>query len=625
MKRNLEKKRKTLVAVSTLLAALMIFSLLPISALADNDAAGAEQPQVSEGAAVFADVSAEDWFYDAVQWAVEQGVTKGADDTHFSPYATCDRAQVVTFLWRAAGSPAANGDLPFSDVEQDVFYADAVRWAVAEKILQGKTEASFAPNDPVTREQLATFVYRYAQAKGEGFVGLWYFPLDFEDAASVSDWADESVHWCVMKGIVGGVGDNLLAPGDTANRGQIVTMLYRYLDKKVANVVYENGGKKLTVPGEYNDLLVTETPLAGDGIFFTVSEKASVEAAKAQGESGEGAGLLFSIGTVNENRLHEMLCGDMSGAEVFASDKDGNYYIFYHPTDVRFVRESYEDIEDDMAQWSALNEWAQTKVRSAFVAENGLIAESRGNSMLEMYLYRTAYQADTVYTLSTLDHGPLAPFGVDAKPYVDRLTKGLTLKTADPGETPDGEYVVLNFPDDVRFDFFLAPGNGENYIRQTWSDDLTALYKATYADGTTLTSAIAKEWYSALVKAHGLTPIPLPTADDLIGRWAEKMAGRGVITVEAGDKEGTYAIKIDWSNSAFDGEHWEMVGVAGNGAEIRYENGVHATRTYAEDGTYTEVVHYENGTGTFILNSVNEIMWQDDIDNVAEDCVFVSA
>ncbi len=85
MKRNLEKKRKTLVAVSTLLAALMIFSLLPISALADNDAAGAEQPQVSEGAAVFADVSAEDWFHDAVQWAVDQGVTKGADDPHFSP------------------------------------------------------------------------------------------------------------------------------------------------------------------------------------------------------------------------------------------------------------------------------------------------------------------------------------------------------------------------------------------------------------------------------------------------------------------------------------------------------------------------------------------------------------
>ena len=134
---------------------------------------------------------------------------------------------MVTFLWRAAGKPVVNEALPFTDVAQDAYYADAVRWAVANKIVLGTTATTFSPNSPVSREQLATFLYRYAQSKGEGFVGAWYFPLTFDDAASVSSWADEGVHWCTMKRILSGVGNGRLAPQATATRAQIVTMLYR--------------------------------------------------------------------------------------------------------------------------------------------------------------------------------------------------------------------------------------------------------------------------------------------------------------------------------------------------------------------------------------------------------------
>ena len=175
----------------------------------------------------FADVADKDWFSEAVAWAVKQNVTTGTDDTHFSPDLPCTRAQMVTFLWRAAGKPVVNEALPFTDVAQDAYYADAVRWAVANKIVLGTTATTFSPNSPVSREQLATFLYRYAQSKGEGFVGAWYFPLTFDDAASVSSWADEGVHWCTMKGILSGVGNGRLAPQATATRAQIVTMLYR--------------------------------------------------------------------------------------------------------------------------------------------------------------------------------------------------------------------------------------------------------------------------------------------------------------------------------------------------------------------------------------------------------------
>ena len=130
-----------------------------------------------------------------------------------------------------------------------------------------------------------------------------------------------------------------------------------------AAVAYENEGMKLLIPLEYDELLVTEVPEnSPGGTLFTVSEKASVEAAGGE----DGAGRLFSIVRISKEKMQEMRCDDMSGNEIFARDTDDNYYVYQHPTDVRFFRESYENVETDMQIWSELNEWAWGKVHHQY-------------------------------------------------------------------------------------------------------------------------------------------------------------------------------------------------------------------------------------------------------------------
>lgn len=178
----------------------------------------------------FEDVAEEDWFFEPVLWAVGSGVTTGTDATHFTPYALCSRAQLVTLLWRAAGSPAPKADCTmFFDIDPEAYYMDALSWAYYEDIVQGLEPHTFGPDASLTREQLAAFIYRYAQTKGEYYDPD--FKLDFTDAASVSPWAGEPMSWCVMKGIINGVGNGRLAPQGTADRAQVVTMLYRFFEK----------------------------------------------------------------------------------------------------------------------------------------------------------------------------------------------------------------------------------------------------------------------------------------------------------------------------------------------------------------------------------------------------------
>ncbi len=141
--------------------------------------------------------------------------------------------------------------------------------------------------------------------------------------------------------------------------------------EEAAVVLYENAGLSLPVPSEYEELLQIELPdTKEDGMFFDVSEKASIEAASLQNSESYGAGWLFSIGRVNTSKMTEMLQYDMSYAEVFARDSDDNYYLFYHPTDVRFVRENNEAMQRDQAQWTALNKWAWGSVRTDILSEN---------------------------------------------------------------------------------------------------------------------------------------------------------------------------------------------------------------------------------------------------------------
>ena len=176
----------------------------------------------------FYDVPNDAYYYEAVKWAAEKGVTSGIGNSLFAPNQPCTRAQIVTFLWRAAGSPVVNYLMPFTDVNEGVYYAEAVRWAASTGIVTGLTETSFDPNGACTRAQAAAMIYRHAQAQGKGFTGAWMFLLPFTD---VPEWAYESVAWCYMNGVTTGVSETAFAPGSDCTRAQIVTFLWRAFSK----------------------------------------------------------------------------------------------------------------------------------------------------------------------------------------------------------------------------------------------------------------------------------------------------------------------------------------------------------------------------------------------------------
>ena len=172
----------------------------------------------------FYDVSNDAYYYEAVKWAVENGITGGVGSSLFAPNQPCTRAQIVTFLWRAAGSPVVNYLMPFTDVDEGAYYAEAVRWAASCGIVTGLTETTFGTDSVCTRAQAAAMIYRCAQAQGKGFTGAWMFHLPFTD---VPEWAYESVAWCYMNGVTTGVSETSFAPGNDCTRAQIVTFLWR--------------------------------------------------------------------------------------------------------------------------------------------------------------------------------------------------------------------------------------------------------------------------------------------------------------------------------------------------------------------------------------------------------------
>ena len=168
----------------------------------------------------FTDVAPGSYCYDAVQWAVANGITKGTDTTHFSPNVGCTRGQVVTFLWRAAGEPTVSGNVGFVDVAPGSYCYEAVKWAVANGITKGTDATHFSPNATCTRGQVVTFMYR---AAGEPAVGG---SSGFVDVATGS-YCCNAVQWAVANGITKGTDTTHFSPNATCTRGQVVTFLYR--------------------------------------------------------------------------------------------------------------------------------------------------------------------------------------------------------------------------------------------------------------------------------------------------------------------------------------------------------------------------------------------------------------
>lgn len=167
----------------------------------------------------FADVTTDAYYYDAVKWAVEKGVTNGVSETLFGPDQACTRAQIVTFLWRAAGSPEPKSGSSFADVAADAYYAKAVAWAVENGITKGTSETTFHPDETCTRAQGVTFLYRALGKLAAAQAG-------FTDVAADSYYAD-AVNWAAENGVTNGISETLFGPDGSCTRAQIVTFLYR--------------------------------------------------------------------------------------------------------------------------------------------------------------------------------------------------------------------------------------------------------------------------------------------------------------------------------------------------------------------------------------------------------------
>ena len=176
----------------------------------------------------FSDVSTSAYYYEAVKWAQEKGITGGIGNGLFGPNQPCTRAQIVTFLWRAAGSPVVNYAMNMSDVPEGSYYAEAVRWALSEGITTGTTGNTFSPDSECTRAQAVAFLFRYAASEA---VTLQELVSGFSDADSVPGYALPAMNWALAEEIVQSNGSKLM-PNDSCTRAQIVTFLFRaYQDK----------------------------------------------------------------------------------------------------------------------------------------------------------------------------------------------------------------------------------------------------------------------------------------------------------------------------------------------------------------------------------------------------------
>ena len=173
----------------------------------------------------FVDVKKDDYYYDAVIWAVGKGIAKGVTDTTFQPNDSCTRAEMVTFLYRAAGSPEPTNKVnPFTDVAEDSYYYKAVLWAVEKGIAKGTSETTFSPNDTCTRGQTVAFFYRYANSPAVSGSN------SFADVSETAYYYNATL-WAMSEKVTEGTSATTFSPNDLCTRGQIVTFLYRYMGK----------------------------------------------------------------------------------------------------------------------------------------------------------------------------------------------------------------------------------------------------------------------------------------------------------------------------------------------------------------------------------------------------------
>lgn len=165
----------------------------------------------------FSDVSSKSWYAAAVQWAVDRGITSGTSTGHFSPTGAVTRGQAITFLWRAAGSPKVSRPLPFTDVPKGKYYAEPIAWALSKGITSGTSATRFSPEQPCTRAQVVTFLWRLAGCPSTG-------KSTFSDVPS-NAWYARAVAWAAGKKITSGTGGGRFSPSAACTRAQTLTFL----------------------------------------------------------------------------------------------------------------------------------------------------------------------------------------------------------------------------------------------------------------------------------------------------------------------------------------------------------------------------------------------------------------
>ena len=177
--------------------------------------------------AAFTDADRSAWYHDGIHYCVEQGLMVGTSETAFSPNSATTRGMIVTILWRLEGSPLVSTSLEYDDVKPEDWYGEAVRWADDAGVVTGYGNGKFGPNDPITREQMAAMLWRYAGSpKVDGSLS------SFVDGAQTSSWAQPAMIWAVEQGLMTGVGNDRLEPRGQATRAQAATILMRFAQDK---------------------------------------------------------------------------------------------------------------------------------------------------------------------------------------------------------------------------------------------------------------------------------------------------------------------------------------------------------------------------------------------------------
>ena len=189
------------------------------------------EPTTPEWKNPFTDVKEDDWYYKDVEYAVDNGFMRGTSNTTFAPDGIITRAMMVTVLYRAEGEPEIKGTTTFEDVDTGAYYANAVVWAQQNGIIKGYSETEFAPDQNITREQIAAIMHRYAQYKGYDVrVGENTNILSYNDFGIISEYAIASMQYAVGSGSMTGKSESTLNPLDNATRAEIAAILHRFVE-----------------------------------------------------------------------------------------------------------------------------------------------------------------------------------------------------------------------------------------------------------------------------------------------------------------------------------------------------------------------------------------------------------